>query len=285
MLSAHLAGTGGDHHARGGPARRRELVPGADPAAGRGLLVRAGDPRPVRRSCPQGHPRLEPLILPLHDDQQPRPRPGTPGPDRPGSGPTSIRCRVTSSGPGLFTIPHGPVRSGVMESIEYLVETPGEDIPHLNMRVFYKHRGIEKRFEGMTAGRRRAARRAHRRCGVGRARPRLLPRASSRSPVREVPWPAALVRVLHAELERIASHLDVAVRLADAAGPRGRHRPVRAAQGAGAAAGQPHVREQVRPRRGGPRRGQRAAAGQRPRDFLARDRPAGARRSPPTRGS
>ena len=35
------------------------------------------------------------------------------------------------------------------ESIEYLVETPGEDIPHLNMRLFYKHRGIEKRFEGM----------------------------------------------------------------------------------------------------------------------------------------
>ena len=53
-------------------------------------------------------------------------------------------------GPGLFTIPHGPVRSGVVESIEYLVETPGEDIPHLNMRLFYKHRGIEKRFEGMS---------------------------------------------------------------------------------------------------------------------------------------
>ena len=34
-----------------------------------------------------------------------------------------------------------------MESIEYLVETPGEDIPHLNMRVFYKHRGVESRFD------------------------------------------------------------------------------------------------------------------------------------------
>jgi Ni,Fe-hydrogenase III large subunit len=33
-----------------------------------------------------------------------------------------------------------------------------------------------------------------------------------------VPWPGALVRVLHAELERLASHLDVAARLADAAG-------------------------------------------------------------------
>ena len=34
----------------------------------------------------------------------------------------------------------------------------------------------------------------------------------------EIPREAALVRVVHAELERIANHLDVAVRLADAAG-------------------------------------------------------------------
>jgi formate hydrogenlyase subunit 5 len=36
----------------------------------------------------------------------------------------------------LFTIPHGPVRSGVLESMEYLVETPGEAIPHLNTRIW-----------------------------------------------------------------------------------------------------------------------------------------------------
>ncbi len=40
----------------------------------------------------------------------------------------------------------------MVESIEYLVETPGEEIPHLNMRIFYKHRGIEKRFEGLPPG-------------------------------------------------------------------------------------------------------------------------------------
>jgi Ni,Fe-hydrogenase III large subunit len=34
----------------------------------------------------------------------------------------------------------------------------------------------------------------------------------------EIPREAALVRVVHAELERIANHLDVAMRLADAAG-------------------------------------------------------------------
>ncbi len=74
--------------------------------------------------------------------------------------PTSIRrlsrsfCRGRRhpqvAGHGLFTMSHGPVRSGVMESIEYLVETPGEDIPHLGLRVFYKHRGIEKRFEQLS---------------------------------------------------------------------------------------------------------------------------------------
>ena len=46
-------------------------------------------------------------------------------------------------------MPLGPVRSGVFESIEFLIETPGEDIPHLNIRPHYKHRGIAKRFEGL----------------------------------------------------------------------------------------------------------------------------------------
>jgi len=78
-----------------------------------------------------GHPRLAPLV-------------------RPGS-PEEHALTRHVAGYGVFTIPHGPVRSGVMESIEYLVETPGEAIPHLNMRVFYKHRGIENRYPGMTA--------------------------------------------------------------------------------------------------------------------------------------
>ena len=31
---------------------------------------------------------------------------------------------VHVAGYGVFTIPHGPVRSGVMESMEYMVQTP-----------------------------------------------------------------------------------------------------------------------------------------------------------------
>jgi formate hydrogenlyase subunit 5 len=166
---------------------------------------------------PAGHPRLEPLILPLHNGEQPRPRPGAPGPQPTGIWPDEHSVPRHVMGAGLFTIPHGPVRSGVLESIEYLVETPGEDIPHLNMRVFYKHRGVEKRFEGMAAA--GGVLLAERTEGVASVAHALAYcHALERIASAAVPWPAALVRVLHAELERLANHLDVAVRLADAAG-------------------------------------------------------------------
>ena len=142
---------------------------------------------------PEGHPRLAPLI-----------RPGNPLPRH-------------VEGYGLFTIPHGPVRSGVMESIEYLVETPGEAIPHLNMRVFYKHRGVESRFTGLTVP--DGVLLAERAEGIASVAHALAFCHAAERIAGCAPSPAAaLVRVLHAELERIANHLDVAVRLADAAG-------------------------------------------------------------------
>jgi Ni,Fe-hydrogenase III large subunit len=146
---------------------------------------------------PEGHPRLAPLI-------------------RPGS-PEDYALPRHVEGYGMFTFPHGPVRSGVVESIEYLIETPGEDIPHLNMRVFYKHRGIEQRFEGMTAA--EGALLAERAEGIASVAHALaychaIERVADCVP----PEPAALIRVLHAELERIANHLDVAARLADTGG-------------------------------------------------------------------
>ena len=142
---------------------------------------------------PEGHPRLAPLV-----------KPGDPLPRH-----------VT--GYGLFTIPHGPVRSGVTESMEYLVETPGEAIPHLNMRIFYKHRGVAGRFTGMTAG--DGVLLAERAEGIASVAHALAYCHAVESIAGcEIPREAALVRVAHGELERIANHLDVAVRLADAAG-------------------------------------------------------------------
>jgi formate hydrogenlyase subunit 5 len=163
---------------------------------------------------PEGHPRLEPLILPTASQELPRPgserAPAAIEPD-----PGVLASHVV--GPGLFTIPHGPVRSGVVESIEYLVETPGEEIPHLNMRLFYKHRGIEKRLELMPAP--DGVLLAERAEGVASVAHALAYcHALERMAGNVVPWTAALIRVLHAELERLACHLDVIVRLADGAG-------------------------------------------------------------------
>jgi len=142
---------------------------------------------------PEGHPRLAPLI-----------KPGDPLPRH-------------VAGYGLFTIPHGPVRSGVLESMEYLVETPGEAIPHLNMRIFYKHRGIAARFAGMAVP--DGVLLAERAEGIASiAHALAYCHAVEAIAGCEIPRGAALLRVVHAELERIANHLDVAVRLADAAG-------------------------------------------------------------------
>jgi formate hydrogenlyase subunit 5 len=146
---------------------------------------------------PDGHPRLAPLIRPGSPEEHALPR--------------------QVEGYGIFTIPHGPVRSGVLESIEYLVETPGEAIPHLNMRVFYKHRGVADRFAGMAPS--DGVLLAERTEGIASVAHALAFCHAIEAIAGCQPPPAAgLVRVLHAELERIANHLDVAVRLADAAG-------------------------------------------------------------------
>src|SRR5262249_11779538 len=146
---------------------------------------------------PEGHPRLVPLIRPGPPEEHALPR--------------------HVAGYGGFTIPHGPRRSGRLESIENLVETPGEAIPHLNMRVFYKHRGVADRFAGMTP--QDGVLLAERAEGIASVAHALaFCHATETIAGCQPPAAAGLVRVLHAELERIANHLDVAVRLADAAG-------------------------------------------------------------------
>ncbi|HTU38787.1 MAG TPA: NADH-quinone oxidoreductase subunit C [Acidimicrobiales bacterium] len=164
---------------------------------------------------PVEHPRLDPLVLPLEPGES-RPRPGS-GRDR---SPVVLDTRPLPahlSGEGVFTIPYGPVRSGVFESIEYLVETPGEDIPHLRTRVFHKHRGIECRFEGLDSN--DGVLLAERTEGVASVAHALaFCQAIEQIAQVEVPDGAATVRVIHAELERVANHLDSTIRHTEAAG-------------------------------------------------------------------
>jgi formate hydrogenlyase subunit 5 len=169
---------------------------------------------------PIGHPRLDPLLL-ARQPGQPSPRPGYV--DRTAldrhihSSATEPRGPVDVGGGGVFTLPLGPVRSGVYESIEFLIETPGEDIPHLNIRPHYKHRGIAKRFETLPVSDGILV--AERVEGVSSVAHALaFAHAAENLAGTAPPRMARLVRVIHAELERIANHLDVVTRLCDAAG-------------------------------------------------------------------
>lgn len=163
---------------------------------------------------PDGHPRLDPLLLP-RTDGEPLPIPGAP------VQPSAITPHERPlpshvSGAGIFSLPHGPVRSGVVESVEYLIETPGEEIPHLRVRPHAKHRGLEKRFEQLPVE--QGVLLAERVEGIASVAHALgYAHAVEDLAGVGVPPAAALIRVVHAELERIANHLDVAMRLADAA--------------------------------------------------------------------
>lgn len=165
---------------------------------------------------PDGHPRLDPLVLPHRASQSPLPSPGAVvHPER--VQPDERAWPPHVAGSGVFTIPHGPVRSGVFESVEYVVETPGEDIPHVNVRPFAKHRGVEVRFEDLDTS--EGVLLAERVEGIASVAHALAyAHAVEALAGVQPPRAAGLVRVIHAELERIANHLDVAMKLADAAG-------------------------------------------------------------------
>ncbi len=99
---------------------------------------------------PEGHPN--PARVALHDDWPERawalrkdfpahgavPRvPGDHHPFRP----------VT--GEGVFQVPVGPVHAGIIEPGHFRFGVAGEPVLYLQMRLFYVHKGTEKRFESL----------------------------------------------------------------------------------------------------------------------------------------
>jgi formate hydrogenlyase subunit 5 len=140
---------------------------------------------------PLGHPELEPALRPDVDD---------------------VEIRIVD--PEAFIIPYGPIRSGIFEAIQHVVETGGEDILRLETRPYFKHRGLERRFEGLAVD--QGSMLAERIAGIA-----AVAHACAFSQAVEAAFgveatPAALLwRVVHAELERVANHLDVAMKLAE----------------------------------------------------------------------
>ena len=93
------------------------------------------EPRPLvlhegaHPSMPPLDPRYQPRNDPIH--QQPWGLPPIEGDD-------------------VQMLPFGPVRADVLESAQILFYYIGEAILHCHPRLFFKHRGMEKRFEGLS---------------------------------------------------------------------------------------------------------------------------------------
>lgn len=171
-------------------------------------LEPAGHPDPSRLVLPEGWPEE---VYPMRKDFPREREVEIVPPER-----TGPRVHEPVEGDGVFHMPYGPVRSGVFESAQFVVDTPGESILGLHLNMFYKHRGMEKVFEG--APLEQAPLVAERVSGVDSfAQSLAFCRAAERALGMEAPRRARYLRVVFAELERIYNHLDHAARHCEAA--------------------------------------------------------------------
>jgi formate hydrogenlyase subunit 5 len=154
----------------------------------------------------RGHP--EPKRLVLHEGARPALPPFDPAypPDTP--------LPFESTGAGLPEIlgtdvqrlPFGPVRADVFESAELIFLYIGEHILHYHPQLFFKHRGMEKRFEGRSLTSATVV--AERVSGVGSFSHALaFCQAVEQAAGCNVPPRAQMLRSLLAELERVYNHL------------------------------------------------------------------------------
>ena len=116
--------------------------------------------------------------------------------------------------PEVQTLPFGPVRADVLELAEFTFFYVGEQILHYHPHLFFKHRGMESRFAGLspTLG----AVMAERVSGVGSVAHALaFCQAIEAAAGCVVPPRALSLRVLLAELERVYNHLHYLGHLAN----------------------------------------------------------------------
>lgn len=131
------------------------------------------------------------------------PRQGTPPEQTP---PDNSYPFFKAQGQGVYEIPVGPVHAGIIEPGHFRFQAVGEMVLHLEERLGYVHKGIEKIAEGRTAE--SLARLAGRVSGdttVGHTFAACL--AMERAAGVEVPARAAFVRGILAERERVINHL------------------------------------------------------------------------------
>jgi Ni,Fe-hydrogenase III large subunit/Ni,Fe-hydrogenase III component G len=156
---------------------------------------------------PLGHP--EPRRLVLHDDWpddfHPLRKdfdPATPVPRLPGE---PYRFH-TLHGEGILEIPVGPVHAGVIEPGHFRFAAVGEAILHLEARLFYTHRGIEKLAERKSP--RHVLQIAERICGACSCSHAVAYcQALELIAETEIPARAGALRTIYLELERLYNHI------------------------------------------------------------------------------
>jgi Ni,Fe-hydrogenase III large subunit len=134
---------------------------------------------------PAGHPDLRPLAV--HDPSVPY-------------------RHFVAHGDGVYQLPVGPIHAGVIEPGHFRFSAVGESILHLDARLFYTHRGLERLVEGRSFEAALAV--VERSCGVCTVtHATAYSRAVERLSETEAPPRARLARVLLAELERLYNHV------------------------------------------------------------------------------
>jgi Ni,Fe-hydrogenase III large subunit len=114
---------------------------------------------------------------------------------------------VAVHGRDPYQVAVGPIHAGVIESGHFRFHVVGDRILHLDARLFYKHRGLERAAEGMALGEGIAyAQRACGACAVSNAV--AYAHACESALGLDCPQELARVRTILLELERVWSHVN-----------------------------------------------------------------------------
>jgi Ni,Fe-hydrogenase III large subunit/Ni,Fe-hydrogenase III component G len=151
------------------------------------------DPRPlvVHDGWPQG---LHPLRKAFDARRRPPVEPAEEFP------------HLVVEGEGVFEVPVGPIHAGIIEPGHFRFSTVGESVLHLDARLFYTHRGLEKRVEGLSFA--DAFFVAERMCGVCSVSHGLgFCEAAEQIAGVEAPPRARALRTIALELERLYNHV------------------------------------------------------------------------------
>jgi Ni,Fe-hydrogenase III large subunit/Ni,Fe-hydrogenase III component G len=155
----------------------------------------------------EGHP--DPRRLVLHDDWPSSVHPlrkdfDPARPPAPVKGPRHQFHNL--HGEGIVEIPVGPIHAGVIEPGHFRFAAVGERVLHLEVRLFYTHRGIEKLVEGKRVE--QALQIAERVCGVcSLSHAVSFCQAIEQLAGIEIPMRAAYIRSIGLELERLYNHI------------------------------------------------------------------------------